>query len=136
MGASVVGLFADDGRPFLAVVQRGRLHLVFYRQLLLAHGGQPTLLAFPNNDLPGIYASRAVSRLIRKHGVVPGKRIAVVMPASGFTPDPMANAIARGRAMMPTVRPADRSAIKDACVSVRSASRRRGLNFRCTMAGA
>ncbi len=78
MGASVVGLFADDGRPFLAVVQRGRLHLVFYKQLLLAHGGQPTLLAFPNNDLPGIYASRAVSRLIRKHGVVPGKRIAVV----------------------------------------------------------
>lgn len=77
-GASIVGLFADDDRPFLAAVQRNRLHLVFYRQLLLANGGQPTLLTFANNDLPGVYASRAVSRLIRKHGVVPGRRIAVV----------------------------------------------------------
>jgi sarcosine oxidase subunit alpha len=78
MNASVVGLFADDGRPFLAALQRDRLHLVFYRHLLLANGGQPTLLAFPNNDLPGVFAARAVSRLIRRHGVVPGERIAVV----------------------------------------------------------
>lgn len=77
-GATVVGVFSDDHKPFLAVVQHQRLHFVFYERLLLANGGQPTLLTFPNNDLPGVFASRAVSRMIRKHGVLPGARIAVV----------------------------------------------------------
>ncbi|MBL8924225.1 MAG: (2Fe-2S)-binding protein [Myxococcaceae bacterium] len=77
-GATVVGVFADEGRRFLAVVQNERLHLIFPERLLLTNGGQPTLLTFPNNDLPGVFASRAVSRMIRKHRVLPGKRIAVV----------------------------------------------------------
>ncbi len=76
--ATVVGVYADDEKPFLAVLQGDRLHLVFFERLLLANGGQPTLLTFPNNDLPGVFAARAVSRLIRQHRVLPGKRIAVV----------------------------------------------------------
>lgn len=76
--ATVVGAFADGGKPFLAVIQDDHLHLVFFERLLLTNGGYPTLLTFPNNDLPGVFASRAVSRLIRKYGVVPGARIAVV----------------------------------------------------------
>ena len=78
LGASVTGLFIDDGKPFLAVVERERLHLVFYQRLLLAVGGYPTLPTFPNNDLPGVMAARAVSSLIRRHGVLPGKRVACV----------------------------------------------------------
>ncbi|MCA3013270.1 MAG: (2Fe-2S)-binding protein [Myxococcaceae bacterium] len=77
-GATVVGLFADEGPPCLAVVQAERLHLVFYQRLLLANGGQPTLLTFPNNELPGIFAGRAVSRLIRDHRILPGERLAIV----------------------------------------------------------
>jgi sarcosine oxidase subunit alpha len=77
-GATVVGVFADDGKPFLVALQNERMHFVFYERLLLTNGGQPTLLTFPNNDLPGIFAGRAVSRMIRQHGVVPGERIAVV----------------------------------------------------------
>lgn len=77
-GAVVVGVFADEGKHFLAVVQSERLHFIFPERLLLANGGQPTLLTFPNNDLPGVFASRAVSRMIRKHGVLPGRTIAVV----------------------------------------------------------
>ena len=76
--AEVVGLFADDGAPFLAVVERGQLHLIFYERLLLAVGGHPTLLAFENNDLPGVMSGRAVERLIREERFVPGKRIACV----------------------------------------------------------
>lgn len=78
LGAEVVGLFADDGKPFLAVVERERLHLVFYRRLLLAVGGHATLPTFPNNDLPGVMAGRAVSMMIRRYGVLPGKRVACV----------------------------------------------------------
>ncbi len=78
VGAEVVGLFADDGKPFLAVVEHERLHLVFYKRLLLAVGGHAMLPTFPNNDLPGVMAGRAVSTLIRRHGVLPGKRVACV----------------------------------------------------------
>jgi sarcosine oxidase, subunit alpha len=78
LGALVVGLFADDGPPFLAVIDGDRLHLLFYRRLLLAVGGHPQLPTFPNNDLPGVMAGRAVSRLIRQSGVLPGHRVACV----------------------------------------------------------
>jgi sarcosine oxidase subunit alpha len=78
LGTLVVGLFADDGPPFLAAVQGGQLHLLFYRRLLLAVGGHPFLPTFPNNDLPGVLAGRAVSRLVREAQVLPGRRVAVV----------------------------------------------------------
>lgn len=78
VGAEVVGLFADDGKPFLAVIEQQRLHLVFYERLLLAVGGHASLPTFPNNDLPGVMAGRAVATLIRRHGVLPGKRVACV----------------------------------------------------------
>jgi sarcosine oxidase subunit alpha len=78
LGTLVVGLFADDGRPFLAAIQGGQLHLLFYQRLLLAVGAHPQLLTFPNNDLPGVMAGRAVSRLIRQAGVLPGRRVACV----------------------------------------------------------
>ena len=78
VGAEVVGLFADDGKPFLAVVEKERLHLIFYQRLLLTVGGHAMLPTFPNNDLPGVMAGRAVSTLIRRHGVLPGKRVACV----------------------------------------------------------
>lgn len=78
VGAEVVGLFADDGKAFLAVIEGQRLHLVFYKRLLLTVGGHPMLPTFPNNDLPGVMSGRAVSTLIRRHGVLPGKTIACV----------------------------------------------------------
>ena len=35
-------------------------------------------MVFENNDLPGIFAARAVSRMIRLHRLLPGETIAVV----------------------------------------------------------
>ncbi len=78
LGALVVGLFADDGSPFLAVVEGGGLTLVHFERLVLTLGAHPVLPTFPNNDLPGVMASRAVSTLVRRHGVLPGKVIACV----------------------------------------------------------
>jgi sarcosine oxidase subunit alpha len=82
LGALVVGLFADEARPFLAVVEGDRVHLVFYRALILAMGGQPFLPTFPNNDLPGVMADRAVAALIRRHKVLPGEVFACVGEAA------------------------------------------------------
>lgn len=81
-GALVVGLFADEARPFLVVIERDQVRLVFYRALLLANGAQPFLPTFPNNDLPGVLADRAVAALIRRYGILPGERIACVGDAS------------------------------------------------------
>lgn len=78
VNAEVVGLFADDGDPFLAVIENERLHLVFYERLLLTLGGHALFPSFPNNDLPGVMAGRAVSTLIRRHGVLAGERVACV----------------------------------------------------------
>jgi sarcosine oxidase subunit alpha len=78
LGSLVVGLFIDEVKPFLAVVHGEQLHLVFYERLVLAVGGHPTFPTFPNNDLPGVMAARAVSALVRRHGVLPGQRVACV----------------------------------------------------------
>lgn len=78
LNAEVIGVYRDAGPLFLAVLQAGRLHLVYPRVLLLTNGGHPTLTAFANNDLPGVYAGRAVSRLIRRHALLAGERVALV----------------------------------------------------------
>lgn len=77
-----MGLFADEGKPFLAVIADARLHLVFYERIILAMGAHALLPTFPNNDLPGVMAGRAVASLVRDHGVLPGRRIACVGDAS------------------------------------------------------
>ncbi|MBK7865048.1 MAG: (2Fe-2S)-binding protein [Archangiaceae bacterium] len=79
---NVVGLFEDAGGRFLAVLAGERLHQLYVGKLLVAMGSHPALPAFGNNDLPGIYAARAVSRMIRRHQVLPGKRIACVGDAT------------------------------------------------------
>jgi sarcosine oxidase, subunit alpha len=75
---TVIGCFADDQGLFLAASQAGRLLKVRARTLLFCNGGVPQLLPFEGNDLPGVYAGRAVSALVRVHGVVPGKVVACV----------------------------------------------------------
>lgn len=75
---NVMGLFEDEGGRFLAVLANERLEKLYAKKVLVAMGSHPSLPAFGNNDLPGIYAARAVSRMIRRHRVLPGKRVAVV----------------------------------------------------------
>jgi sarcosine oxidase subunit alpha len=78
LGTRAIGCFADDHGLFLALSNGRRLAQVYARSILFACGGTPQLLAFENNDLPGIFAARAVSRMIRLHRLLPGDRIAVV----------------------------------------------------------
>jgi sarcosine oxidase, subunit alpha len=73
--AVVIGLYDDEGGRFLAVVTHGpegqRLLKVYAERFLLAPGGHPPMLPFENNDLPGVYAGRAASLLMRRYGVAP-----------------------------------------------------------------
>jgi sarcosine oxidase, subunit alpha len=48
------------------------------RRFLYATGAYDQNLAFPDNDRPGILSARACGRLAFRHGVRPGRRIAIV----------------------------------------------------------
>jgi len=44
----------------------------------VATGASERVLAFPNNDLPGIYGAGAAQTLMNEHGVVPGNNVLMV----------------------------------------------------------
>ncbi len=78
LDSTVIGLFEDAEGRFLAVSDGVQLTKLYPQQILLANGGHPQLTTFENNDLPGVFAARAVSRMIRQHRLLPGEQIAVV----------------------------------------------------------
>ncbi|MDQ3262684.1 MAG: 2Fe-2S iron-sulfur cluster-binding protein [Myxococcota bacterium] len=79
---SVIGLFDDqDGKFFAAISyspQGPRLLKIRALRLLVTTGGHPAVLPFENNDLPGVMAGRAATRLIRRHQLRPGSKVALV----------------------------------------------------------
>ncbi|MEW6546061.1 MAG: NAD(P)/FAD-dependent oxidoreductase [Bacillota bacterium] len=48
------------------------------RRLVVCTGAQERPLAFPGNDLPGVYGAGAVQTLMNVHGVKPGRRAVMV----------------------------------------------------------
>jgi sarcosine oxidase subunit alpha len=78
LSTTVVGCFADDQGLFLAATREGRLYKVRARTLLFCNGGMPQLLPFEGNDLPNVFAGRAVSALVRLHRLLPGPVVACV----------------------------------------------------------
>ncbi|HZI11445.1 MAG TPA: FAD-dependent oxidoreductase, partial [Myxococcus sp.] len=48
-----------------------RLVKVYAERFLLTPGGHPPMVPFENNDLPGVYAGRAASLLLRRYDVAP-----------------------------------------------------------------
>jgi sarcosine oxidase subunit alpha len=47
-------------------------------RIVVATGASEKFLAFPNNDLPGIYGAGAVQTLMNVYGVAPGKNVLMV----------------------------------------------------------
>lgn len=73
-GATCNGWYADN---FLPVLQSHVLWRVRAAQVILATGTQEQPLVFRNNDLPGIVTAGGAQRLMRHHGVRPGRRAVV-----------------------------------------------------------
>ncbi|WP_207712832.1 FAD-dependent oxidoreductase [Desulfofundulus sp. TPOSR] len=74
-GATVFG-FYEDG--VLGVEQEGRVFYLKPSRVIVATGASEKTLAFPNNDLPGIYGAGAVQTLVNVYGILPGKRVLMV----------------------------------------------------------
>ncbi|RMD88949.1 MAG: sarcosine oxidase subunit alpha family protein [Alphaproteobacteria bacterium] len=60
-----------DGRP------RQVLWRIYARRSVLAAGATERAIAFPMNDRPGIMLAGAVRSYLNRHGVTPGRRVAV-----------------------------------------------------------
>lgn len=73
---TVVGMFEDG---VLTVLHKDdNYYKIKPKAVIVATGAFEKALAFPNNDLPGIYGAGAVQTLMNVHGVKPGDRVLMV----------------------------------------------------------
>lgn len=73
--ATALGIFEDG---ILLVEQYERVLKVKAERIIVATGAAERMLAFPNNDLPGVYGAGAAQTLMNVHGVKPGHRVLMV----------------------------------------------------------
>jgi pyruvate/2-oxoglutarate dehydrogenase complex dihydrolipoamide dehydrogenase (E3) component len=78
--ATAVGVWPARDAVVIAIVEDGApptLRLVRAGVTVLATGSHALPPACPRNDLPGIFASRGIARLLAEDGIVPGWRCVV-----------------------------------------------------------
>ncbi len=80
VGTTAVGLWHDGGEPICLLVARApaRTRLVRASRILVCTGGDARPPVFEGCDLPGVFSGRALALALAEHGVVPGRRAAVL----------------------------------------------------------
>ncbi|QWC00754.1 NAD(P)/FAD-dependent oxidoreductase [Mycoplasmatota bacterium] len=78
LDATCVGLYPDK---VLTVYQYNKYLKYKAKSVIVATGASEKVLAFENNDLPGIYGAGAIQTIMNIYGIQPGKE--VVMVGSG-----------------------------------------------------
>jgi sarcosine oxidase subunit alpha len=81
LGAPVLGLWIDRGAPLAAIREGGpsaRLRLLRPARIVLCPGGHPQPPEVEDGDRPGVYAGRGLAAALAEHGVLPGRRVAVL----------------------------------------------------------
>jgi sarcosine oxidase subunit alpha len=73
--AVVLGIYPDG---VVTISHDGAFCTVKPKKIIIATGASEKTMAFPNNDLPGIYGAGAVQTLMNVHGVLPAKRILMI----------------------------------------------------------
>lgn len=75
-GCTVLGVYEDN---VISVMHKeDKYFKVKPEAMVVATGAFEKALAFPNNDLPGIYGAGAVQTLMNVHGVKPGNKVLMV----------------------------------------------------------
>ena len=79
-GAAVLALWIDRGEPLAGIRTGGTapIRLVRAGRIVLCPGGHPQPPALPGGDRPGVLAGRGLATALAEHGVLPGRRIAVL----------------------------------------------------------
>jgi sarcosine oxidase subunit alpha len=75
LNSSVIGYFPPHT---LALIQDSQLKRVEAKKIIIATGASENMLAFENNDLPGVYGAGAVQTLMNVFGVLPGQRVLMI----------------------------------------------------------
>src|SRR5690554_6949276 len=73
--ATVVGLYPDK---VITILKQEKYIKIKAKAIIVATGASEKVLAFENNDLPGIYGAGAVQTLMNVYGVKPGNKIVMV----------------------------------------------------------
>ncbi|SCG83380.1 sarcosine oxidase, subunit alpha [Proteiniborus sp. DW1] len=73
--ATVLGIYEDG---VITIDYDSKYIKVNPKAILVATGASEKVLAFPNNDLPGIYGAGAVQTLMNVHGIKPGNKVLMV----------------------------------------------------------
>ncbi|KAB3526755.1 NAD(P)/FAD-dependent oxidoreductase [Alkaliphilus serpentinus] len=72
---TVLGLFEDG----VATLEKdGKYIKVKPKAIVVGTGASEKTLAFPNNDLPGIYGAGAVQTLMNEYGIKPGNKVLMI----------------------------------------------------------
>ena len=71
----VLGIYPDG---VVTISHNGKFQTIKPKKIIIATGASEKNMAFPNNDLPGVYGAGAVQTLMNVHGVLPAKRILMV----------------------------------------------------------
>jgi len=74
-GSTVLSIYEDG---VVTVEHEGRHAKVKPERIIIATGAGESFLAFPGNDLPGVYGAGAVQTLMNVDGVKPAKRVLMV----------------------------------------------------------
>jgi sarcosine oxidase subunit alpha len=125
--AAAVDRAAPAGLLAVASATEG-LFKISARRFLYATGSADQNLPFPDNDRPGIISARACGRLAFRHGIRPGRRIAIVGDEA------YGDRLATGL-LAAGISPSDLARIPDprAIDGVAGATRLRGLTLRAGM---
>lgn len=74
---TALGFYKED-KIITAEVNEKEYIKIKADRIIVATGAGEKFLAFPNNDLPGIYGAGAVQTLMNQHGIVPGNNVLMV----------------------------------------------------------
>lgn len=72
---TMIGIYEDG---MVTAETAGKYIKIKAKSKVIATGASEKTLAFPNNDLPGIYGAGAVQTLMNEYGIKPGKRVLMV----------------------------------------------------------
>jgi sarcosine oxidase subunit alpha len=80
LATTATGLWHDGGSPVCLLVgdDPPRTRLVRAARIVVCTGGDARPPAFEGADLPGIHSGRALALALAEHGVLPGRRVAVL----------------------------------------------------------
>jgi len=77
--SAILGLSREPNGQFIIDLNKdNQLRSVQADAVIVATGASESMIAFPNNDLPGVYGAGAVQTLVNIYGVKPGSRVLMV----------------------------------------------------------